>query len=397
MHADHHLPAHPPALDPALRQVDAMLAEFATAFPDDTSSGGRYRPRRHAPHAPGANVGWTTGFWTGTLWLAWELSGQARYREAAVAQTRDFARRLSAGTDLEHHDLGFLYLLSNVAADRLLALPGARVTALAAARRLLHRFLPGAGVIQAWGAMDDPEQRGRVIVDCMMNLPLLHWATAVSGDPQYQQAARIHLQTTCRHLVRPDGSTCHTFYYDPDTGAPLREATHQGLSDSSCWSRGQAWAIYGLALNHRHAPDLGLLERAAHAADYFLAHLPPDGVALWDLGLAHDSGEPRDSSASAIAACGLLELAAQLPRGARRDAYQEAGRRLVESLFAECAVIDVPAGGLLRHGTYHRLAGLGVDECTLWGDYYYLEALARLQRGWSSYDRAPGFSHPARA
>ncbi len=128
---------------------------------------------------------------------------------------------------------------------------------------------------------------------------------------------------------------------------------------------------------------------AQRTADYFLAHLPPDGVALWDLSLAHDSGEPRDSSASAIAACGLLDLAEQLPRGARRDHYHAAGRRLVESLFAECAVVDAPAGGLLRHGTYHRLADLGVDECNLWGDYYYLEALARLQRGWTSYDREP--------
>jgi unsaturated chondroitin disaccharide hydrolase len=378
----------------ALGQLDQMLAAFRDRFPDDTTDHGRYQLRKQGLHAPGANVGWTTGFWTGSLWLAYELSGEQRYREAASLQARDFTRRLVADTDLDHHDLGFLYMLSNVAADRLVALAGARATALAAADRLLQRFLPDAGIIQAWGRLDDPQQRGRVIVDCVMNLPLLHWASAVSGRPGYREAARSHLVRTCDYLMRADGSTCHTFYFDPDTGAPLREATHQGLSDISCWSRGQAWAIYGLSLNHRHLPELGLLDRAMRAADYFLAHLPADGVALWDLSLAHDSGEPRDSSACAIAACGLLDLAGQLPPGHQQNHYAAAGERLVDALARECVASGPPGGGLLRHGTYHRLADLGVDECTLWGDYYYLEALARLQQGWTSYDRQPVTRRP---
>jgi unsaturated chondroitin disaccharide hydrolase len=278
-------------------------------------------------------------------------------------------------------------LLSNVAADRIAGLPGARETALAAADRLLGRFLPGAGVIQAWGKLDDPKERGRVIVDSVMNLPLLHWASAISDDPKYRAAARSHLVKTHPYMVRPDGSTCHTFFFDADTGEPLREVTHQGLADSSCWSRGQAWALYGFALNHRHLPDLGLLDAAMQVADYFLAHLPPDQVALWDLGLAHDSGEPRDSSANAIAACGLFDLASQLPPGPQQEHYFNAAVRLLDALTRLCAGELPAAGGLLTHGTYHRLANLGVEECTLWGDYYYLEALARLHHGWTSYDR----------
>lgn len=387
MHADPHLLS--PRIRLALAQLDTMLPAFHGRFPGDTTLQGRYRLRQEGPHAAGVNVGWTTGFWTGTLWLAYELSGEPRYREAAAQQTRDFARRLDADFDLDHHDVGFLYLLSSVAADRVAGLPGACATALAAAQRLLRRFLPGAGVIQAWGAMDDPAQRGRVIVDCMMNLPLLHWATAVSGDTRFREVAQSHLRASCPHLLRADGSTCHTYYFDPENGRPLREMTHQGLSEGSCWSRGQAWAIYGFALNHRHLPALGLLDMARQAADYFLAHLPDDGIALWDLHLPHDSGEPRDSSACAIAACGLLDLAGQLPPGPARDGYAAAGQRLVDALSAICAVGGCPAGGLLRHGTYHRLAELGVDECNLWGDYYYLEALARLQRDWASYDRLP--------
>ncbi len=320
------------------------------------------------------------------MWLGYTLTGQARYRDAACAQARDFGRRLAADVDLEHHDLGFLYLLSNVAADRLLALPGARDIALAAAQRLLARYLPGSGIIQAWGALDDPQERGRVIIDCLMNLPLLHWAGAITGDPRYGAAARTHLRRTRKHLVREDGSTCHTFYFDAERGTPLRAATHQGLTDTSCWARGQAWALYGFVLNHRHAPELGLLETAQRVADYFLLHLPPDQVALWDLHLPHDSDEPRDSSACAIAACGLFELASQLPAGPRQRHYAAAADTLLDALSRHCAASWPEASGLLLHGTYHRLAARGVDECTLWGDYYYLEALARRHLGWRSYD-----------
>jgi len=378
---------HPPALQRALRQLDGLLLTFGSYFPDDTSQRQHYRLRQHGQHALGANVGWTTAFWTGMLWLGYELTGLERFREAAGKQAADFARRLAHQVDLDHHDLGFLYLLSNVAADRIVALPGARATALQAADRLMARFLPGAGVFQAWGRLDNKEERGRVIIDCVMNLPLLHWAGAVSGQSRYREAARSHLQKARDFLIRPDGSTCHTFFFDADSGAPLREVTHQGLSDTSCWSRGQAWALYGFTLNHRHAPDLGLLDAAIRIADYFLARLPADQVALWDLELPHDSGEPRDSSASAIAACGLFDLASQLPCGPLQARYAAAGERLVAALSEHCAGAWPDASGLLTHGTYHRLAGLGVEECTLWGDYYYLEALARLHHGWTSYDR----------
>lgn len=380
-------PPCPPALRLALQQLDGMLSTFGSRFPDDTSSALHYQLRKDGAHPLGANVGWTTGFWPGMLWLGYELTGRERFRDAAADLSIDFQRRLEAGVDLEHHDLGFLYLLSNVAADRITGLPGARATAVAAADRLMARLLPGASVIQAWGRLDDPTERGRVIIDSVMNLPLLHWAHSITGRAAYREAARSHLLHTMDFLLRPDGSTCQTYFVDADTGAPRRPATHQGLSDSSCWSRGQAWALYGLALNHHHLPDLGLLDRAMQVADYFLSHLPPDDIALWDLNLAHDSGEPRDSSANAIAVCGLLELANQLPEGPARKHYQEAGERLLGALTRHCAGALPTAGGLLAHGTYHRLANRGVDECTLWGDYYYLEALARLHKGWTSYDR----------
>lgn len=372
------------ALDLALRQLDRTLEALGPdIFPGDTSTGQHYHPRQLHGAPSGSNVGWTTGFWTGQLWLAHALTGKPALRLAAERQTDSFIARLQQNTDLDHHDLGFLYLLSCGTAHHLTAHPGAHAATLGAARRLLSRFLPGAGVIQSWGTLDDQAQRGRIIIDGIMNLPLLHWAAGATGEQVYSGAARSHLQRTRDHLLRPGGSTYHTFHFDADNGMPLRPSTHQGLADDSCWARGQAWGIYGFALNHRHLPDMNLLQDAMHLADYFLAHLPSDRIALWDLSLLHDSGEPRDSSACAIAACGLLEIAARLPEGAQRQHYHAAALDLLEALSVHCGGAHPASGGLLRHGVYHRAANLGVDEATLWGDYYYLEALARVAGHWT--------------
>jgi unsaturated chondroitin disaccharide hydrolase len=367
----------------ALDQLQHTLTALGPlAFPGDTTVGQRYQPRM-LNGQPGANVGWTSGFWTGQLWLAHALTGEPALRQAAALQTASFVTRQELGVDLDHHDLGFLYMLSCAAASHLTGDAAAHAATLGAARRLLARFLPGAGVIQSWGSMDDVGQRGRVIIDGIMNLPLLHWAARVTGDAAYTDAAQRHLQRTRAHLVRPDGATYHTYHFDADSGAPLRPSTHQGLADDSCWARGQAWGIYGFALNHRHLPAMGLLDDAMRVADYFLAWLPPDRIALWDLSLAHDSGEPRDSSACAIAACGLMEIADRLPPGARNRHYRQAGLDLLAALTRHCAGRRPACDGLLRHGVYHRAANLGVDEATVWGDYYYLEALARAAGHWT--------------
>lgn len=372
------------ALTLALHQLESTLSALGPAvFPGDTSVGQHYQPRQLNHAAAGANTGWTTGFWTGQLWLAHAINSNATLRAAAAQQTDSFIARQQQGHDLDHHDLGFLFMLSCGSAHHLTGRAGAQQATLGAAQRLLTRFLPGAGVIQSWGTLDDEEQRGRIIIDGIMNLPLLHWAARHTGDESYANAARRHLQRTRENLVRPGGSTYHTYHFDAQTGEPLRASTRQGLADDSCWARGQAWGVYGFALNHRHLPDMQLLDEAMQLADYFLAKLPPDRIALWDLSLPHDSGEPRDSSACAIAACGLLEIADQLPPGAQRQHYHSAALDLIEALIQHCTGEQPADGGLLRHGVYHRAANLGVDEATLWGDYYYLEALARVEGHWT--------------
>ncbi|WP_402469510.1 glycoside hydrolase family 88 protein [Isoptericola aurantiacus] len=375
------------AVEAAVATVRRNAAAFGARYPDSTTRENVYplRPAT-AEFAEGANRDWTTSFWPGMQWRAVELTGDTELRGAAMAHAADFARRVHAGEDLDTHDLGFLYTLSCVDAWRLAGDEAARDAALAAADHLMTRFLPSAGIVQAWGDLSDPAQRGRTIVDSLMNMPLLTWATEVTGDERYADVVARHVVQVRTHLLRDDDSTFHTFYWDPVSGEPLRGATEQGAGDDSCWARGQAWGIFGFALHHRTSGDPESLRASQRCADYFLAHLPADGVPFWDLVYTDGSQAPRDSSAAAIAVCGLLELASVLPDADRAAAYDAAARRMLAALVTGYTPArHQRADALLLHAVYDAPKGKGVDEGCLWGDYYYLEALTRLTLpGWVS-------------
>jgi unsaturated chondroitin disaccharide hydrolase len=368
------------ALAAAVATVRRNSTVFPGSYPDDTTVNGRYLPRPAADPIPlGGNRGWTTSFFSGMEWLAWEVTGDDDFRDAALVHAADFARRVRAGEDLDTHDLGFLYTLSTVPAWRLLGDADGREAALLAAEHLMLRLLEPAGIIQAWGDLSDPRQRGRTIVDSLMNMPLLSWAGEQTGNPRYAAAVLSHTTQLREHIIRADDSTFHTFYWDVETGAALRGATEQGAFDDSCWARGQAWGIYGFALNYRATGDPLLLEAAWRCADYFLAHLPADSVPFWDLAYNDGSDAPRDSSSAAIAVCGLLELASLEGAGERATRATEAAHTILGSLI-ENYTPDQPedSDALLLHGVYDLPKDKGVDEGTLWGDYFYLEALTRV-------------------
>ena len=376
------------AIARALATIRRNLNRFGDRYPDDTTAAGRYPVRPAAGGIPeGGNRGWTTGFWPGLQWLAWELTGERGFRDAARASAADFGRRLADGQDLDTHDLGFLYTLSCVPAWERLGDEAARDAALRAAGHLMGRFLPAAGIIQAWGDLADPAQRGRTIIDSLMNLPLLTWAGQQTGDPRYADAVRRHTGQLRECMLRADDSTFHTYYWDAETGQPRFGATEQGAHDDSCWARGQAWGIYGFALNYRATGDPALAEASRRCAGYFLGHLPADLVPCWDLAYPGDSGALRDSSAAAIAVCGLLELSGLDGDADRATHYRQAADDILDSLIA--GYTPDPAGAsdaLLLRGVYDMPKGIGVDEGTLWGDYFYLEALARRTRpGWRPY------------
>lgn len=372
--------------DQALAIVAANITRFGSSYPHHHTIGNVY-PLKSAEHGEpaGGNTSWTTGFWPGMLWLAYDITGDEAFHRAAAGHVASFADRADRDVDMDHHDMGFLYTLSCTTAWRADRDATARRVALIAAEHLMDRVLEPAGIIQAWGDLSDPEQQGRTIIDSLMNLPLLYWATDTTGDPRYAAAAVRHARQLAAHIVRPDDSTFHTFYWDVETGAPLRGRTDQGYADDSCWARGQAWGIYGFTLNHLATGDAEFLETARRCADYFLAHLPADGIPFWDLGFGDGSDHLRDSSAAAIAVCGLDELAAVT--GDER--YRIAAGRILSALAAD----DTPTPGsdadcLLLHGVYHWHAKIGMDEGNLWGDYYYLEALARrADPTWASYWR----------
>jgi unsaturated chondroitin disaccharide hydrolase len=381
------------AVADAVSTVRRNARAFGDLYPDDTTRDGRYPLRPAAgPFAEGANRGWTTSFWAGLQWLSWELTGDEALRVSAAAHAADFARRVDAAEDLDTHDIGFLYTLSSVAAWRLTGDEAARKAALRAADHLMVRFLEPAGIVQAWGDLADPAQRGRTIIDSLMNMPLLTWAAEQTGDERYADAVRRHTTQLRQHILRPDDTTFHTFFWDAETGEPLRGATEQGAGDDSCWARGQAWGVYGFALNFRATGDATLLAAAERCAEYFLAHLPADRVPYWDLVYGDGSDAPRDSSSAAIVVCGLLELAELTTDGERAARYAAQAQEILRSLATRYTPRPADSSdALLLHGVYDMPKNIGVDEGTLWGDYFYLEALARttLQgadgAGWRPY------------
>jgi unsaturated chondroitin disaccharide hydrolase len=376
------------AIAAALSTIRRNIATFGGSYPDDTTVDDRYELRPAFGGIPlGGNRGWTTSFRTGMLWLAWELSGDEDYREAARVDAADFERRVRAEEDLDTHDLGFLYTLSTVAAWRLVGDPRARDASLLAADHLMRRFLEPAGIIQAWGDLSDPAQRGRTIIDSLMNMPLLTWAHEQTGEERFADAVVRHTAQLREHILRPDDSTFHTFYWDAETGEALRGGTEQGAADESCWARGQAWGIYGFAMNYAVTGDERLLEASRRCTEYFLRHLPADEVPFWDLVYADGSDAPRDSSAAAIAVCGLLELAKVETDAAAAAEWTARAHSILASLIANYTPVNAEeSDALILHSVYDLPKDNGVDEGTLWGDYFYLEALMRVARPeWRKY------------
>ena len=392
-----HIDAFPEAtqeeLERAMRltveQVLRNLDQFRDKFPGPNSENNFY--------TPDINTDWTSGFWTGEVWLAYEQATdpeeKAALREAGEIQVRSFLERIHVKHYVDHHDMGFLYIPSCVSAYKLTGMPEAREAALLAADQLMTRFQPIGSYIQAWGEMNAPDNR-RLIIDCLLNIPLLYWATAETGEPRYREVAEKHIHTTMRHVVREDRSTWHTIFFDAETGNFSHGATCQGYSDGSAWARGQSWGIYGSAIAYSYTREEKYIEHFRRVSSYLLEHLPSDLCPYWDLSFGdEDEGqEPRDSSTAAITACGFLEMSKYL-QPEEAAVYRSYALKLLKTLLDTYQVKDPRiSNGQLLHGTYARKTpyntcrNSGVDECVIWGDYFYMEALHRaLNPNWVMY------------
>lgn len=369
------------AVATVVAQVRRNLPTFTYAAQNHSSVGNFY------PAV--ANDQWTAGFWPGSVWLAYEATGDKVLRYAAQIQVQSFLHRIEDRIATDHHDMGFLYSPSCVAAWKLVGDEDGRRAALLAADQLLDRFQEKGQFLQAWGPMGEPGNY-RYIIDALLNLPLLFWASRESGDPKYRDKALAHAHTTLANSIRADHSTWHTFFMDPETGAPVRGATVQGYRDESAWTRGQAWAIAGMAVCYRIERRAEYLAVFDKLLAFYLARLPDDLVPYWDLTFT-DGDEPRDSSSAAIVACGLLEMAGLVDES-RAGEMRMLARRMLGSLWRNYAVRDpAVSNGFVLHGTYSKKTpfnachGEGVDECVAWGDYYYFEGLTRLSRPWTPY------------
>ncbi|MBI5961440.1 MAG: glycoside hydrolase family 88 protein [Chloroflexi bacterium] len=316
------------------------------------------------------NDQWLAGFWPGLLWLTYNRTHDDSLADSARATLTSFADRLKQRIHITH-DLGFLYSLSARAQWQCTGDPAARQLALEAADLLAERYHPNGKYIQAWGAIGAADEGGRIIIDTMMNLPLLFWAADQTGRRELHTFARDHAETTAYTLLRDDGSTYHTYFFDQNTGKPVGPKTHQGFADDSLWARGQAWAIFGFATAAQWTGSNTFVDAARSAAERFLIELPPDGIPTWDLRLPADAPHHPDTSASAIAAAGLLRLAPQVS-SEEAARLRTSATRLLDSLNARFVETDPDAQGLLRGGTYHAHKNLGVNEYFICGDYYFL-------------------------
>lgn len=329
------------------------------------------------------DCGWTGGFWPGLLNYCYLMSGDSEYLALADRSRERFLERLYQRPETLDHDVGFLFLPSECARYRLQGSLESRKAGLDAADVLLSRYNQTGRFIQAWNDWGDGTElsrnhKGRIIIDCMYNLPLLYWASGETGNPDYEEAASCHARTSMETLVRADGTTYHTYVFDPVTGKRRFGQTYQGYRDDSCWARGQAWALGGFAMAYRFSGRAEFLDCSRKTADVFIQSLEEDFIPVWDFALRGQEA-PRDASAAAIAASGLLELAGFCV-GDEQNMYQETAERILLSLWQGYASRDEPSYmGLIRNCVgFYGGGSYEYGENVIYADYYFAEAVSRL-------------------
>lgn len=335
---------------------------------------------------------WTEGFYPGCLWYAYQYTGDEQLKASAVKWTEALEplKKLTS-----HHDIGFLMYCSFGNAYRLTGNDHYRDVLIESARSLCTRFKEKTGCIESWNYRKAWNGKDEwfypVIIDNMMNLELLYFATRMTGDTLYAHVANRHAETTAKNHFRADYSAYHVVNYDEETGEVLHQATCQGFSDNSTWARGQAWAIYGFTMAYRESGRKDFLEVAVRAADCWLNHpnLPEDGIPYWDFNAGQEGytpdwnydpqrfpRTPRDASAAAITASALLELAGYTPDGSR---YKAAAEHILKSLSSPAYLAEPGSNGnfVLMHSVGSIPHGSEIDVPLVYADYYYLEALTR--------------------
>ncbi|MGK7396899.1 MAG: glycoside hydrolase family 88 protein [Candidatus Cyclobacteriaceae bacterium M3_2C_046] len=319
---------------------------------------------------------WTSGFFPGSLWYLYEATGDPKWRTEAEQRTAPIEKEK---TNTRTHDLGFMLFNSFGHGYRLTGNEQYREIMLTGAESLSTRFEPNVGCIRSW---DHGDWEFPVIIDNMMNLEFLFWASREADEPRFREISLHHADTTQKHHYREDYSTWHVVSYDTSTGEVLEKVTHQGYSDESSWSRGQAWGLYGYTVMYRETKDPKYLEHAQHVADFILEHpnMPVDLIPYWDYDAPNIPDEERDASAAAIISSALIELS-QYAEGEKAEQYLSNAKTIVRNLSSPAYRAELGANNnfILMHSVGSKPANSEVDVPLSYADYYYIESLLRLK------------------
>ncbi|GAB3014300.1 glycoside hydrolase family 88 protein [Niabella terrae] len=372
-----------------LKAADPQFNKERGAYPRTTDKNGKM--------VTTSMYDWTPGFFPGSLWYAYEYSGDEQLKKEAVKWTEKME---GLKTFTGHHDLGFMMYCSYGNAYRITGNEAYKQILIRSAKSLSSRFNPVTGCIKSWNVFRSWHGERRyyfpVIIDNMMNLEMLFFASKVSGDTSFRHVAIRHAETTMKHHFRSDYSSYHVVCYDSTTGKVQTRETAQGYADNSTWSRGQAWAIYGYTMVYRETGDKRFLQMAQGLADYFINSktLPEDKIPLWDFNANQPGFTPgvrsyanqvekpyRDASAAAITASALLELSTYTS-GSPSQHYKAAAVSMLRSLGSDQYRAQRGSNGnfIIKHCVGSIPHHSEIDVPLVYADYYFIEALLRLDR-----------------
>lgn len=321
---------------------------------------------------------WTSGFYPGILWYAYNATGNERWKEEAIKRTEVFEDFKNIK---EHHDIGFMMFPAYGLGYEIGGKEEYKDILLTSAESLASRFNPNVGTIRSWSNKMHPRwQQHITIIDNMLNLELLFWAAKNGGDKKFYDIAVTHSETTMEKHFRDDLTSWHVIEYDSINGNILNRHTKQGYADDSRWSRGQAWGVYGYTMVYKETKDKKFLDFAQKITDKYLSLLPEDMVPCWDFDVANNPNEEKDASAAAVVASALLDLSTFVEKKEDQERYYNAAIKMLKSLGSDKYSGVGKADSFLLHSTGAKSLGHEIDVALIYADYYYIEALDRLKK-----------------
>ena len=359
------------AAEAACDKLEELAKKYGVAFPGTRSIEFKY--------VCDENKNWEAGMYTGCYWLAYRISGNKFFKEEAEKHLPTYKTRFEGKVGLMGHDVGFPYMPSCVAAYKVTGNEEARQLALDVAKFFYGNAYTTKGKYHFIKRGRKEGEPYRTMMDTLMNATLLLWAGAELGDEALTEAGLDQSRTTEALLIRGDGSSFHHYMFDAEKCEPVRGLTLQGHGDDSCWSRGHAWGVYGFPIAYSYTKADFLPAVHKDITYFMLNRLPEDNIPYWDYDFV-DGPESRDASAGLISACGMLEMAKLLPDSAeQKSVFESASMQILESVIDRCTspLITKNYDGLIHHVTHAKPQGQGIDECAVYGDYFYLEMLAR--------------------